>query len=281
MRRCWLIGLLGVLTLLLSACFRDAGEDQGEITTIDIQDVMGSPAAPIGTPSPTLQQVATLTATPEIAPTNTFPVGGPPINNNNSSNNRTATPSNPAGIPTRTPTRLIPSFTPSGSTFGDLGVTPTSAIPTLAAPDALAPTPTDIGLVPENDCIHLVAANESLIAIATQYEVTVDDFVAANPELAANPNALQINQQLQVPNCGTPEPSEGVVVEGTAEPDAPPATTAAPAGTQTHTVQDGENLFRISVQYNTTVDAIIAANPELGGGTLIYPGQVLIIPTGQ
>ncbi|MGD9100238.1 MAG: LysM peptidoglycan-binding domain-containing protein [Anaerolineae bacterium] len=44
-----------------------------------------------------------------------------------------------------------------------------------------------------------------------------------------------------------------------------------------HTVQPGENLFRIALRYSTSVDAIVAAN-GLGSSHTIYVGQQLIIP---
>jgi LysM repeat protein len=46
-----------------------------------------------------------------------------------------------------------------------------------------------------------------------------------------------------------------------------------------HTVQPGENLFRISLRYGTTVDAIVAAN-GLSSAHTIYVGQRLVIPQG-
>ena len=59
---------------------------------------------------------------------------------------------------------------------------------------------------------------------------------------------------------------------------------AAPPGAATldqdqivHTVQPGENLFRISLRYHTTVDAIMAAN-GLSNAHTIYVGQRLTIP---
>ncbi len=60
----------------------------------------------------------------------------------------------------------------------------------------------------------------------------------------------------------------------------PPFTTATvvpPTGSCTHVVQAGENLFRISLRYNTTVDAIAAAN-GIVNPSLILVGQQLIIP---
>lgn len=57
-----------------------------------------------------------------------------------------------------------------------------------------------------------------------------------------------------------------------------PTTTLAQSGT-THTVQGGENLFRIALRYNTTVEALAAAN-GITDPTRVYAGQVLIIPDG-
>ncbi len=45
----------------------------------------------------------------------------------------------------------------------------------------------------------------------------------------------------------------------------------------THVVAPGENLFRIALQYGTTVEALAAAN-NIADPTHIYVGQVLVIP---
>jgi len=49
-------------------------------------------------------------------------------------------------------------------------------------------------------------------------------------------------------------------------------------GQMTHTVQAGENLYRISLRYGTTVTAISQAN-GITNPNMVYVGQVLIIPT--
>ena len=60
----------------------------------------------------------------------------------------------------------------------------------------------------------------------------------------------------------------------------PPGTVPPPAGGPTiHVVQPGENLFRISLRYGTTVDAIAKAN-NIVNPWFIYVGQKLKIPTG-
>lgn len=92
----------------------------------------------------------------------------------------------------------------------------------------------------------------------------------------------------------TPQQVDGLVIVGTGAaadddhtpgdapeptPAAPPPTQESPASTTEtrHTVQPGENLFRIALQYGTTVEAIVAAN-DLPSASSIQTGQVLIIP---
>jgi len=44
------------------------------------------------------------------------------------------------------------------------------------------------------------------------------------------------------------------------------------------TVLKGDTLFKIANRCGTTVSALRRANPEIGSGSLIYPGQVLQLP---
>jgi LysM repeat protein len=85
-----------------------------------------------------------------------------------------------------------------------------------------------------------------------------------------------------------PEQIDGLVVvaAGGTVPEptsvSPPAATATPASSADvyHTVQPGENLFRIALRYGTTVDAIVAAN-NLPNSGAVKAGQVLLIPVGS
>jgi LysM repeat protein len=57
------------------------------------------------------------------------------------------------------------------------------------------------------------------------------------------------------------------------------ATPALAYGCSTaYTVVRGDTLRVIAANCGTTVDALRRANPEIGGGDLIYPGQVLLLP---
>ncbi len=50
------------------------------------------------------------------------------------------------------------------------------------------------------------------------------------------------------------------------------------AGECTYTIQRGDTLFRIATANNTTIAAMREANPEIGSGDLIQPGQTLKLP---
>ncbi len=68
--------------------------------------------------------------------------------------------------------------------------------------------------------------------------------------------------------------------DGTAYAYAQSTTTTAPAnpnGYRIHIVQRGENLFRISLRYGTTV-AVLAALNNIADPARIYVGQRLLIP---
>ena len=79
------------------------------------------------------------------------------------------------------------------------------------------------------------------------------------------------------PVPATPTPTTG---PPTAEPTAGPTDTPMPAGEVTHVVQPGENLFRIALRYNTTVEAIAQAN-GIANASQIYVGQELTVPAGS
>ena len=104
--------------------------------------------------------------------------------------------------------------------------------------------------------IHVVQAGEGLGQIAEKYGVTTADIIAANS--LTNPDLLQAGQKLVIP---------GVSAE-----DA-----ALAGGGAVHTVQAGESLLSIAVQYGITANDIVQAN-NLTNPDAIYVGQKLIIP---
>ncbi len=85
---------------------------------------------------------------------------------------------------------------------------------------------------------------------------------------------------VETPTTESPTPTE-VAPSPTPEPPEPltPTEEAAPSEQVTHVVQPGENLFRIALRYNTSVQAIASAN-GIANPTRIYVGQRLVIPSG-
>ncbi|GEM_PF-344219 len=66
-------------------------------------------------------------------------------------------------------------------------------------------------------------------------------------------------------------------------PTVPPTATVPLTATPQivlHIVRRGENLFRISLRYRTTIDAIMALNPGITDPARIYVGQQIAVPVG-
>jgi LysM repeat protein len=87
-----------------------------------------------------------------------------------------------------------------------------------------------------------------------------------------------------VVGAGVAEPGSTATAPAAAVPAAPalapvPTSPASTARTY-HTVQPGENLFRIALRYGMTVDVIVAAN-NLANPNAVQVGQKLLIPAGS
>ncbi len=102
---------------------------------------------------------------------------------------------------------------------------------------------------------YTIAAGDTLFSLAARFNTTVQAILRANPGL--DPNRLFIGEQICIPS---PQPP---VCPGT-----------------TYTVMAGDTLFSIARRFNTTVDAILRANPGLDPNRL-FIGQQICIPTPQ
>lgn len=116
-------------------------------------------------------------------------------------------------------------------------------------PGAAQPSPTP-------GFVYTVESGDSLSGIAAQFGVTWQEVAAANN--IAGPNyTIFRGQKLVIP---------GVT-----------ATPAAATEVRKHTVQSGETLGSIAVQYGVTVQAILEAN-QLNNPDFLRVGQELVIP---
>lgn len=116
---------------------------------------------------------------------------------------------------------------------------------------------------------YIVQPGDTLSSIAQQYGVTVQAIVAANN--LANPNFITVGQELIIPDP-TSASSPAITPR-------PTATGAAAGPSTTYTVQSGDSLFKIAIQFGVTVQAIVDAN-GLANANFIVVGQELIIPGG-
>jgi len=155
------------------------------------------------------------------------------------------------------------------------------AAPDVTPTSAAGAEATTSGEVPDIEATAIVRSTQSAATMAAQTpeaEGTEEEAPGEATEATEAPEAAAVA-------TATPEPTVEPTSAGEtpAPTSAPEATTEpVPQGGTIHTVQAGENLFRIALRYGTTVDAIAQAN-GLANTSIVYVGQQLTIPstTGQ
>lgn len=124
---------------------------------------------------------------------------------------------------------------------------------------------------------------------STPAEATEEPTEAATPEPTEEAGEQATEAATPEPTAeATPEPTQEATPEPTAEATPEPTVEPTPEATtepvvgsspSSHTVQAGENLFRIALKYGMTVDTLAKAN-GITNVSLIKVGQVLVIPSG-
>jgi LysM repeat protein len=126
--------------------------------------------------------------------------------------------------------------------------------------------------------IYTVVPGDHYYRIARMFGISLQALLAANP--TATPNILRVGARLVIPGVSGP-PAGGGTSGGGASPTAPapaPTATINPLelpGAFAYVVQRGDNLYRLSVRFGTTIDRIKQIN-GLRSDT-IFIGQTLII----
>jgi LysM repeat protein/ABC-type branched-subunit amino acid transport system substrate-binding protein len=115
--------------------------------------------------------------------------------------------------------------------------------------------------------IHNVQRGESLFGIAQTYKVPIDSIVAWNPEL--NDKPLRKGQDIRIV-VKTRKIQKSTLTEPT------PVTPTGQYDTILHQIQDKETIWGLAKRYNTTVELILATNPELKDG--LKKGYYIYIP---
>ena len=106
---------------------------------------------------------------------------------------------------------------------------------------------------------YLVARGDTLKSLALRFGTSIDTLLSLNGSIT-NVNLIYEGQRLVVPS-------------GSGVPVPPP-----PPGGQVYYVQSGDTLRKIAAKFNTSVDAILRANPQIANPNLIYVGQGITLP---
>jgi len=126
------------------------------------------------------------------------------------------------------------------------------------------------GVQAQEIVIHVVQEGENLFRISLRYDTTVDAIMAANDLTNIY---IHVGQELVIPVAADSVPVETPPDSQIETPQAQEDPLAQ--GTVIHVVQPGENLFRISLRYGTTVEAMMAANGL--ADIYVHVGQELVI----
>ena len=165
--------------------------------------------------------------------------------------------------------KLIATDTPTPTVTNTKTATPTlTNTPTITSTPTITPTPT-----PSSIYDYVVQEGENLYTIIADHDLTEQDLILIyilNPEIDPLTGFITVGQTIKLPPPNYPLPT------------ATPLPTGLAAGSRiTYLVMPGDSLGGISNKFNSTVAAIVAANPTLlkdGDKSVIYPGEQLIIP---
>jgi LysM repeat protein len=108
--------------------------------------------------------------------------------------------------------------------------------------------------------VYIVVRGDTLKGLAARFGSTVDSILASNPSIT-NANIIYEGQRLTIYSA----------------PTTPPVTPPASGG-QTYYVVKGDTLRKIAARFNTTVDALLRANPQITNQNIIYVGQAISVP---
>jgi LysM repeat protein len=137
--------------------------------------------------------------------------------------------------------------------------TPT-ATPPPTATDTPMPTATFTVTPSPTPLVHIVQSGEYPSIIADLYGVNLEDLLKLNN--IDDASSLSIGQVLLIP---------------TNSKTTPEAENSEPAQLINYTVESGDTLLGIALEYDTTVETIQAANPDVNLD-LIFPGQEIVVP---
>ena len=171
------------------------------------------------------------------------------------------------------------------------------------------------GGLPQGTFAYTVQRGDTMFSIARMFNVTLQALIDANPQIS-DPANIVPGQTVCVPVTGPPP---GQCPPGTfaytvhacdsmlilpkglefpqsdrANPQLPtpnlifpgqivcvptgPSPGPCPPGTFAYTVRPGDSMFSIAQRFGVSLNALIAANPQIPNPNLIFPGQTVCVP---
>ncbi len=126
--------------------------------------------------------------------------------------------------------------------------------------------------VPAN-VVHVVEQGETLYGLAKKYGVTVDALIAANP---GSENGIKIGQKLNIPSSDTVSASQQV---SNAFNNNYNVASIQPKDVEVvyHQIKEGESIYTLAKQYNSSIEGIITANPGLKPDQYIPGANVKVV----
>lgn len=109
---------------------------------------------------------------------------------------------------------------------------------------------------------YIVSQGDTLKALASRFGTSMDTLGSLNG--LYNYNLIYEGQWLTVPS-------------GSAVP-APTIPAPPPTSGNTYTIQSGDTLRKIAARINSTVNDILAVNPQIADANKVYAGQVINLP---
>lgn len=128
-----------------------------------------------------------------------------------------------------------------------------AANPQITNPDLVFPGQRIMIPVPAPPEVYVVRPGDTLFAIARRFGVTLEQLLAANPQIT-DPDRIFPGERINIP-AAAPSP-----------------------GTMFYTVQPGDTLFLIARRFDTTVETLLRLNPQITNPALIFPGQSIRVP---
>ncbi len=104
--------------------------------------------------------------------------------------------------------------------------------------------------------LYTVKPGDTMFFIAKRYNIPLQELINSNPQVK-DPNAIYPGQMICIPGQGFPNP----------------------AG-RSYRVVKGDTMYEIAKRFGVSLDALVAANPQIKDPNLIYPGQEIFIPGG-